>query len=56
MAQMREQVKTPKKELNKMEASNLLDAEFETLVIKMLKEFSEDLNSIKKYSQKRGIY
>ena len=31
-----------------MEISNLSDAEFKTLVIKMLKELSEDLNSIKK--------
>ena len=31
-----------------MEISNLLDAEFKTLVIRMLKEFSENLNSIKK--------
>ena len=31
-----------------MEKSNLSDAEFKTLVIKMLKELSEDLNSIKK--------
>ena len=30
-----------------MEISNLLDAEFKTLVIRMLKELSEDLNSIK---------
>ena len=29
-----------------MEISNLSDAEFKTLVIKMLKELSEDLNSI----------
>ena len=47
MAQMKEQVKTPEKELNKMEASNLLDAEFKTLVIRMLKELSENLSSIK---------
>ena len=32
----------------KMETSNLSDAEFKTLVIRMLKELSEDLNSIKK--------
>ena len=32
MAQMKEQNKTPQKELNKMEISNLLDAEFKTLV------------------------
>ena len=38
MAQMREQIKTPEKELNEMEISNLLDAEFKTLVIRMLKE------------------
>ena len=31
-----------------MEISNLSDAEFKTLVIRMLKEPSEDLNSIKK--------
>ena len=45
---MKEQIKTPKKELNKMEVSNLSVAEFKTLVIRMLKEFSEDHNSIKK--------
>ena len=44
---MKEQIKTPEKELNKMEISNLSDAEFKTLVIRMLKELSEDLNSIK---------
>ena len=48
MAQMEEQNKTPEKELNKMEISNLSDAEFKTLVIRMLKELSEDLSSIKK--------
>ena len=31
-----------------MEISTLLDAEFETLVMRMLKELSEDLNSLKK--------
>ena len=31
-----------------MEVSNLSNAEFRKLVIMMLKEFSEDLNSIKK--------
>ena len=30
-----------------MEVSNLSDADFKTLVIRMLKELSEDLNSIK---------
>ena len=48
MAQMKERNKTPKKELNKMETSNVLDAEFKTLVIKMLNELREDLNNIKK--------
>ena len=56
MAQMKEQIKTLEKELNKMEISNLSDAEFKTLVIRMLKELSEDLNSIKKYSQKQRIH
>ena len=48
MAQMKEQNKTPEKELNKVGTSNVLDAEFKTLVIRMLKELSEVLNSIKK--------
>ena len=48
MAQMKGQIKTPEKELNEMEISNLSDAEFKTLLIRMLKEFSEDLSSIKK--------
>ena len=38
MAQMKEQIKTIEKELNEMDISNILDAEFKTLVIKMLKE------------------
>ena len=48
MAQMKEQIKTPEKELNKMVISNLSDADFKTLVIRMLNELSEDLSSIKK--------
>ena len=48
MAQMKKQNITPEKELNKMEISNRSDAEFKTRVIRMLKELSEDLNSIKK--------
>ena len=48
MAQMKEQIKTPEKEVNKMEISNLSDAEFKTLVIRVLKKLSEDLSSIKK--------
>ena len=47
MAQMKEQIKTPEKELNEMETSNLWEAEFKTLVIRILKELSEDLKSIK---------
>ena len=38
MAQMKEQNKTPGKELNEMEVSNLSDAEFKILFIRMLKE------------------
>ena len=48
IAQMKEQIKTPEKELNKMEISNMSDAEFKTLVTRRLKELSEDLNIIKK--------
>ena len=48
MAQMEKQNKTPKKELNKMEISKLLDAEFKTLLVRMLNELSKNLNSIKR--------
>ena len=41
---MKEQIKTPEKELNKMEISNLSEAQFKTLA----QGISEDLNSIKK--------
>ena len=34
MIQMKEQIKTPEKELNEMEISNLSDTEFKTLVYK----------------------
>ena len=44
---MKEQNKTPEKELNETEIANLSDAEFKTLVIKMLKELIEHGNNIK---------
>ena len=45
---MKEQIKIPEKEQNQMEISNLSDAEFKTLFIRMLKELSENLSNIKK--------
>ena len=45
MAQVKEQNKTPEKEL-KTEISNLSDAEFRTLLITMLKELIEYGNNI----------
>ena len=44
---MKGQIKTPEKEINKMEISDLSDAEFQTLFIRMSKELSEDLSSMK---------
>ena len=41
MAQMKEQVKAPKIELSDKEIANLSDAEFKTLVIRMLTELVE---------------
>ena len=38
MAQMKKQIKTPEKELSHEETANLSDAEFKTLVIRMLTE------------------
>ena len=37
MAQMKEQIKTPEKELSNKEIANLSDAEFKTLIIRMLR-------------------
>ena len=37
MVQMKEQIKTPEKELNEMEISNLSDAEFKKVVKMVLK-------------------
>ena len=34
VAQMKEQIKTPEKELNKMEISNISNAEFKILVLR----------------------
>ena len=48
MTQTKEQKKTPEKELNEMEISNLSDAEFKTLVTRMLKELIGYINSIRK--------
>ena len=45
---MKAQIKTPGKELNKMEISNLSDAEVKTMVIRMLRELIGYFNSIKK--------
>ena len=44
---MKEQNKIPPKELNETEIANLSDAEFKTLVIRMLKELIEYSNHIK---------
>ena len=41
MVQMKEQNKTPEKDLNETEIANLSDAEFRTLVIRMLRELTE---------------
>ena len=41
MDQMKEQIKTPEKELSEEEIENLSDAEFKTLVARMLTELIE---------------
>ena len=41
MAQMKDQIKTPEKELSDEKIANLSDAEFKTLVIRMLTEMIE---------------
>ena len=51
---MKEQVKTPDKELNKMKISNLSDAEFKALIIWMFNELNKDLSSIKIQSEMKN--
>ena len=41
MAQMKGQIKTPEKELSKIELTHLSHAEFKTLVIRMLRDLFE---------------
>ena len=47
MAQMKEQNKTPEKELNETKIANLSDAEFKTLVIRMLRKLIEYSRNIR---------
>ena len=47
MAQMKEQNKTPEKELNEMEITDLSDSEFKTLSVRMLRELIGYSNNIK---------
>ena len=44
---MKEQNKTPQKELKEMEIGNLSDAEFKTLVIRMPRDLMEHGNNIR---------
>ena len=48
MSQMKEQNKTPEKELNKIETSNRPDAEFETLALRMLSELRGRIDELNK--------
>ena len=45
---MKEQIKTPEKELSNEEIDNLSDAKFKTLVISMLTELTEFGRKMKK--------
>ena len=47
MAHMKEQIKIPETELNKMEIAKASDSEFKTLWIKILRELIEHGNNIK---------
>ena len=55
MAQMKEQNKTPEKELNERKTTNLSEAEFKTLVIRMLKALLDYSNNIKKTQEEMKV-
>lgn len=45
---MKEQERSPERELNEMEASHLLDTEFKTMVLRMLKELKIRMDKFSK--------
>ena len=47
MSHMKEQNKTPEKEFTKRKTSNILDAEFKTLVIRMLNELKGRVDELR---------
>ena len=55
MSQMKEQIKTPEKELNKMEIINLSNAQFKTLVVRMFQKLIGYFNSIKKTQAEMNV-
>ena len=48
MTQMKEQIKTPEKELSNEEIDNISDAEFKTLIMRMLTELIGLCHKMKK--------
>ena len=54
MAQVKEQIKTPEKELSDKEIANLSDAQFKIMVIRMLTEMVEFSHKIKE--EVKAIY
>ena len=63
MAQMKEQIKTPEKELSDEEIDNLSNADFKTLIIRMLTEMiefalkmKEKMKAIQSAIKKKNIY
>ena len=55
-AKMKEQNKTPQKELNEMEISNLSDAESKNWLFRILKELTGYFNSIKKTQAEMNLH
>ena len=55
MAQIKEQNKTPEKELKEADITSLSDAEFKTLVIRLLKKLTDHGNKIKKSQEEMKI-
>ena len=54
MSQMKEQIKAPEKDLSDEEIATLSDAEFKTLVIRMLREMVEYGCKIEKKKKREG--
>lgn len=55
MTQMKQQEKSPEKELNEMESTKIPDVEFKTMVIRMFKDLTRRMGDLRENLNKQII-